>query len=155
MLESIVIIRDQVTSWGIASEWANLLVRLLAIAFIALIAFIAHALARGPVLKAIFAVIRRTNTSWDDALIEERVLHRLAHLVPGLVIYRIAPALLSDSSRLTSLAYTGATIYLLLVGALVMDALLSVLLSIYRRTDTSREISIKSLVQFLKSFSTL
>ena len=150
MLESIIIIRDQVTSWGIASEWANLLVRLLAVAFIALIAFIAHALARGPVLKAIFSVIRRTNTSWDDALIEERVLHRLAHLVPGLVIYRIAPALLSDSARLTSLAYTGATIYLLLVSALVMDALLSVLLSIYRRTDTSREISIKSLVQFIK-----
>ena len=150
MLELIGIIRDQVTAWGIAPEWAHFLVHLLAIAFIALMAFIAHSLARGPVLKAIFAVIRRTDTSWDDALIEKRVLHRLAHLVPGLVIYRIAPVLLSDSSRLTSLAHMGSTIYLLLVGALVMDALLSVLLSIYRRTETSREISIKSLVQFIK-----
>ena len=119
MLELIGIIRDQVTAWGIAPEWVHLLVRLLAISFIALIAFIAHSLARGPVLKAIFAVIRRTNTSWDDALIEGRVLHRLAHLVPGLVIYRIAPVLLSDSARLTSLAYIGSTIYLLLVLSLI------------------------------------
>ena len=150
MIDLINVVRSELTTWGVAPEWAHLLVRLLAIALVALIAFIAHALARGPFLKAIFAIIRRTDTSWDDALVEERVLHRLVHLVPGMVIYRIAPVLLADSARLTSIAHTGATIYLLLVGALVIDALLSVLLSIYRRTDTSREISIKSLVQFIK-----
>ena len=48
------------------------------------------------------------------------------------------------------MAGTGATIYILLVGALVADAFLSAALDIYRSTDSSREISIKSLVQFLK-----
>ena len=91
MIDLINVVRSELTTWGVAPEWAHLLVRLLAIALVALIAFIAHALARGPVLKAIFAIIRRTDTSWDDALVEERVLHRLVHLVPGMVIYRIAP----------------------------------------------------------------
>jgi miniconductance mechanosensitive channel len=150
MLELLTIIRSALVAWGAPSEVAHLLVHILAITLVALIALAAHALARGPLLKALVAVIRRTDTAWDDALIEERVLHRLAHLVPGLVIYRLAPIVLSDNARLASLANTGATIYLLLVGALVIDALLSALLSIYRRTDTSREISIKSLVQFVK-----
>lgn len=150
MPELLNIIRRELAAWGMGPELAQLLVHALAIALVALVAFIVHALSRGPVLGAVVAIIRRTSTSWDDALIEERVLHRLTHLVPGLVIYRLAPLLLSDNARLVSLANTGATIYLLLVGALVVDALLSALLSIYRRTETSREISIKSLVQFVK-----
>lgn len=150
MLELLSIIRREMAAWGVAPELTQFLVHVLAIALVALVAFIAHALARGPVLSTVVAIIRRTGTSWDDILIEERVLHRLTHLVPGLVIYRLAPLLLSDNARLSSLANTSATIYLLLVGALVIDALLSALLSIYRRTDTSREISIKSLVQFVK-----
>ena len=99
MIDLINVVRSELTTWGFATEWVHLHMRLLAIALVALIAYIAHALARGPVLKAIFAIIRRTDTSWDDALVEERVLHRLVHLVPGMVIYRIAPVLLAVNVR--------------------------------------------------------
>ena len=117
---------------------------------VALAALIAHRLARGPVLRTIDSLIRRTNTDWDDALIERRVLHRLAHLVPGLVIYRLAPLALVGHARLQEIADTGVQVYLVLTSMLVIDALMSTTVDIYRSTKTSREISIKGLIQFLK-----
>lgn len=117
---------------------------------VALAALIAHRLARGPVLRTIDALIRRTNTDWDDALIERRVLHRLAHLVPGLVIYRLAPLALVGHARLQEIVDTGVQVYLVLTSMLVIDALMSTTVDIYRSTKTSREISIKGLMQFLK-----
>ena len=117
---------------------------------VALAALIAHRLARGPVLRTIDSLIRRTNTDWDDALIERRVLHRLAHLVPGLVIYRLAPLALVGHARLQEIADTGVQIYLVLTSMLVIDALMSTTVDIHRSTKTSREISIKGLIQFLK-----
>ena len=117
---------------------------------VALAALIAHRLARGPVLRTIDSLIRRTNTDWDDALIERRVLHRLAHLVPGLVIYRLAPLALVGHARLQEIADTGVLVYLVLSSMLVIDALMSATVDIYRSTKTSREISIKGLIQFLK-----
>ena len=117
---------------------------------VALAALIAHRLARGPVLRTIDSLIRRTNTDWDDALIERRVLHRLAHLVPGLVIYRLAPLALVGHARLQEIANTGVQVYLVLTSMLVIDALMSTTVDIYRSTKTSREISIKGLIQFLK-----
>ena len=117
---------------------------------VALAALIAHRLARGPVLRTIDSLIRRTNTDWDDVLIERRVLHRLAHLVPGLVIYRLAPLALVGHARLQEIADTGVQVYLVLTSMLVIDALMSTTVDIYRSTKTSREISIKGLIQFLK-----
>ena len=136
--------------WGLSQDLAALVARVAVLALVALAALIAHRLARGPVLRAIDALIRRTNTDWDDALIEHRVLHRLAHLVPGLVIYRLAPLALEGHARLQEMADTGVQIYLVLTGLLVVDAMMSAVVEIYRSTETSREISIKGLVQFLK-----
>jgi len=135
---------------GLGEDFAATSARTGVSILVALAALIAHRLARGPVLRTIDSLIRRTNTDWDDALIERRVLHRLAHLVPGLVIYRLAPLALVGHARLQEIADTGVLVYLVLSSMLVIDALMSATVDIYRSTKTSREISIKGLIQFLK-----
>ena len=135
---------------GLGEDFAATSARTGVSILVSLAALIAHRLARGPVLRTIDSLIRRTNTDWDDALIERRVLHRLAHLVPGLVIYRLSPLALVGHARLQEIADTGVQIYLVLTSMLVIDALMSTTVDIYRSTKTSREISIKGLIQFLK-----
>ena len=129
---------------------AQLSAQLLTIFITILIAFFAHSIARGPLLRAIQKIVAKTNTQWDDALIERRVLHRLAHLAPGLIIYRLAPLALQDFDQVESIVHTGSKLYLLFVGTITIDALLSAGLDIYRTTNASKEISIKSLIQFVK-----
>ncbi len=136
--------------WGLSQDFAAPATSLVGVVLVVLVAFIAHRLARGPVLRAIEALVRRTSTTWDDTLVERRVLHRLAHLVPGLVLYRLAPLALEGNTKLQEIADTGVQIYILLTGMMVIDSLLSAGVELYRNTKTSREISIKGLVQFVK-----
>jgi len=144
------ILQQILLEWGLGEDYATTGARTSVSILIALAALIAHRLARGPVLRTINSLIRRTNTQWDDALIERGVLHRLAHLVPGLVIYRLAPLALVGHARLQEIVDTGVQVYLVLTSMLVIDALMSTTVDIYRSTETSREISIKGLIQFLK-----
>jgi miniconductance mechanosensitive channel len=144
------ILQQILLEWGLGEDYAATGARTCVSILIALAALIAHRLARGPVLRTITSLIRRTNTHWDDALIERGVLHRLAHLVPGLVIYRLAPLALVGHARLQEIVDTGVQVYLVLTSMLVIDALMSTTVDIYRSTETSREISIKGLIQFLK-----
>ena len=136
--------------WGLSQDFAAPATSLVGVVRVILVAFITHRLARGPVLRAIEALARRTSTNWDDTLIGQLVLHRLAHLVPGLVLYRLAPLALEGNTRLQEITDTGVQIYILLTGMMVIDSLLSAGIEIYRNTATSREISIKGLVQFVK-----
>ncbi|MEE2874599.1 MAG: mechanosensitive ion channel domain-containing protein [Candidatus Latescibacterota bacterium] len=144
------ILQQILLEWGLGEDFAATGARTSVSILVALAALIAHRLARGPVLRTITSLIRRTNTQWDDALIERGVLHRLAHLVPGLVIYRLAPLALVGHARLQEIVDTGVLVYLVLTSMLVIDALMSTTVDIYRSTETSREISIKGLIQFLK-----
>lgn len=144
------LLRQLLLEWGLGEDFAAPVARAAILVLVVLAALIAHRLARGPVLRALAALIRRTRTTWDDILIERRVLHRLAHLVPGLVIYRLAPLALEGHARFAEITDTGVQIYLVLTGMLVFDALMSAGVEIYRRTETSREISILGLVQFFK-----
>ncbi len=144
------ILQQILLEWGLGEDLAAIGARTGVSILVALAALIAHRLARGPVLRTIDALIRRTKTDWDDALIERRVLHRLAHLVPGLIIYRLAPLALVGHARLQEIVDTGVQVYLVLTSMLVIDALMSTTVDIYRSTKTSREISIKGLIQFLK-----
>ena len=144
------ILQQILLEWGLGEDFAATGARTSVSILVALAALIAHRLARGPVLRTITSLIRRTHTQWDDALIERGVLHRLAHLVPGLVIYRLAPLALVGHARLQEMVDTGVLVYLVLTSMLVIDALMSTTVDIYRSTETSREISIKGLIQFLK-----
>ena len=144
------LLRQLFLEWGLGDDLAALVARVSIVVIVALAALVAHRLARGPILHALDALIRRTSTTWDDIVIERRVLHRLAHLVPGLVIYRLTPLALEGHARFTEIADTGVLIYLVLTSMLVIDALMSAGVDIYRSTETSREISVLGLVQFLK-----
>ena len=83
MLKMLNLLRRQFLEWGFGQDLSEDLAALVALAVVAFIALLAHRLARGPLLRGFAAIIRRTEIPWDDALIECRVLHRLAHLVPA------------------------------------------------------------------------
>tara|TARA_B100001250_G_scaffold381443_1_gene373741 strand:+ start:7186 stop:8439 length:1254 start_codon:yes stop_codon:yes gene_type:complete len=150
MSKIVTLLEQLLITVGMTVVSAQLTAQFLTILTIILIALVAHGTARGPLLRAIQRIIAKTNTRWDDALVERRVLHRIAHLAPGLIIYRLAPLVLESHEQISSIVHTGAKLYLLLIGTITADALLSAGLDIYRTTKTSKEISIKSLVQFAK-----
>ena len=144
------VLRRQFLEWGLGKDLGEDLAALVSLALVALVALLAHRLARGPLLRGLAAIIRRTDIPYDDALIECRVLHRLAHLVPGLIFYHLGPLALEGHPVSVNIIQTAAHIYLVLSGLLAVDALISAGVRIYHGIRDSHDVSIKGPVQFFK-----
>ncbi|MDE2783415.1 MAG: mechanosensitive ion channel [Gemmatimonadota bacterium] len=73
------------------ADWPNLL---LWTGVLAVAALIADRVASGLLQRVFGRVAARTRSSWDDRIAERKVVQRLAHVVPALVVYLgIGPAL--------------------------------------------------------------
>jgi miniconductance mechanosensitive channel len=135
---------------GLSEQYASLIYTLLAAVAVALLGFLANFIAKQIILRGLHKVIRRTETTWDDAFLERKVLTRLSHLAPALVIDVTAPIAFSEYPTLVSLVESLAFIYYVAVGLAVIDAFLNALLDVYQTFAISRRVDIKGLLQVVK-----
>ncbi len=132
---------------GMNAELAVVGGRVVGMVFVLVLAAIANFAAKRPILSAMKAVAARTRTNWDDALIRHRFLDRLAHVAPAAVVYLMTPVALEGVPRLTAFVTGAALVYMILIGALAVDALLNALLEVYSSLEIAREMHIKGAVQ--------
>ncbi len=124
--------------------------RALAFACVLLLSVLADAVAKRCLLAFAGRMVAITKTTWDDTFLRRKVLNRLAHLAPALVIYLLSPMALRGFDQAVAILTTGLLIYMLLVVVLVVDAFLNAVVDIYRTYDISRQVPIKGFVQVLK-----
>jgi miniconductance mechanosensitive channel len=137
--------------WGVPSDSVDLASSAVILAFVLLVAFLAHRLTRRFIEGSLGAVARRTDARWDDLLIERRVFQPLAHLAPALVFLVALPAAFAQVEDARDLIRRGALIYMVLVTATVVDRLLGALVDLYEMFDAARQRPpIKSYTQVLK-----
>ena len=88
-------------------NWTQIAVHL---AILAAAAWIADWLASRFLHRLLARVTARTRSTWDDRIVEHKVIHRLAHVVPALVIFiGIGPALgISGAEAAEALGISGA-----------------------------------------------
>ena len=100
-----------------------------------LLSIVAHYIARRFILRAFHNVIRRTKTDWDDVLLKNKVLNHVAHLVPAIIIYVMAPVALAGFEQAADTIRSLTQIYMIVV-------LLLTLTPCYRPASTSTENSV-------------
>lgn len=142
--------RPLVQEWlidrGVASAVADWLSWLVVGAAVALAMWLAKALARYVVLRAVRYFVKRTRTTWDDALLAGGFFNRLAHLAPGLVLYFSAALFPSVSPGVQRLAM----IYMILTGAFAFSAFLAAVDDVYMTFDVSRQRPIRGYIQIAR-----
>ena len=144
------ILHDLLVQAGLQSEPAAGLVRATAVVLVLLLAFIAHLVARKPLLAFVRKFAERTGSNWDDILLEHRVFHQLAHLAPALTIYYLAPLALKGHPNPIAAVNLVVLIYLILIGTRVVDLFLNGVDDIWSQTEGGRNISLKGFIQFFK-----
>ena len=72
---------------------------LLAWATLIFVAWLANFISKRILLRAVRTLVDRSKAQWDDALVEHRVFHRLAHLAPAMVVYAAGPLLFPDEDQ--------------------------------------------------------
>ncbi len=131
---------------GLPPEMADQGGWVLAALLVAVGAWLVHVVARRIVLTVVQAIVKRTSTRWDDALIERRVFHHLAHLAPAMVIYAAAGLF----GPVQSLIERACIVYMLLTGIFVLNSFLNAIGDIYRDFKISRQRPIRGYLQIAK-----
>ena len=140
-------ITDPLIAEGMNPTVAALIAQSLIIIAVLMLSFAANFVAKRIILTGIAEVIARTETRWDDILLEQHVFDRFSHLAPALVIYACTGFAFPEQQNLQDFVERFAIAYMILVAAAVTDALLDGVIEIYRTLDISKTRPIKTYIQ--------
>ncbi len=102
------------------------------------------------ILEGLVQHVKRSETRWDDILLDRSVLNRSAYLVSALIIYVIAIFIFEGREQWTDVI-TGATlIYIVVVGFLIVNALLNVFSNLYHTFEVSKDMSVTGVIQMIR-----
>ena len=133
------------------TEGLTIFVRTFLVAVLILgLAFLADFITRRLIFNGIKSLIKRTKTKLDDILIERRVLHRVAHVVPALLIFFTAQFVFNDYPLFEAIFERVALVYIVLMVALAIDSFLNALHAMYLTLPIAAGRSIKGYVQVVK-----
>ncbi len=114
------------------------------------LALLADLLTRKIIIAGIRRFVKKTKTQLDDILIQRRVFHKIAHIVPGLLIYSTAGFVFSEYPVIGDIVTRLALIYIIIVLLLSIDSFINALHEIYRTMPVSEGRPIKGYVQVVK-----
>ncbi len=154
-----------------ANVSAEFVYRGLGILIIIVLALLASWIARAWVLKWFKALVKKTKFTWDDALVENKVLARISHFAPALVVQALAKPFFGEihllkakdvegvtekveviipASPLLNFANTFVSIYLIVIILLFIDALLNSIRVSTEGKKTAAKLPLRGITQALK-----
>ncbi len=100
----------------------------------------------------IFTVFsRKTKNTWDDKILNRRVIHRLSHLVPAIMVYLAATIIFpSDRTGLIFFVHLMGKLYIILAALLSINAFVNAVHDIYMGLPISASRPIKPYVQLVQ-----
>ncbi|WP_167605544.1 mechanosensitive ion channel family protein [Maribellus sediminis] len=151
--------------------FAKPLAALLTFLSIALVSYLSYLLARKFMLIVVHRIANKTQTTWDDILVENHVFKGLANLVPALIFFytanfagpepighfgkaeQITAADLADFYvNLDNFLILMSKVYLIGIAVHLFNALLNSVLGIYNTTPYAATRPIKGYIQLVKIF---
>jgi len=152
--------------------FAKPLAALLTFLTIALFSYLAYLIARKFMLMVVHRIASKTETTWDDILVENNVFKGIANLVPALIFFYTAnfagPEPLGQFGQAEAAAavdvardfYTNldnfliqlSKLYLIGIAVYLFNAVLNSLLGIYNTTQYAATRPIKGYIQLIKIF---
>jgi len=135
---------------GINEGLAFYFARSVAIVVVLLLSFVANFVAKRYIVSALTHIISRSKSRWDDAVLRQRTLNRMAHLAPAIVIFVLTPIALQGLDTAIAIIRDALLIYMIIILVLVLDSLLNTFEDVYQNFRASKEIPIKGFIQVLK-----
>jgi miniconductance mechanosensitive channel len=143
-------VKDLLTRWGFSEDFSagmrDITDFVLALAVIVL----AYYAIRYVILGVARRISRRSSTTWDDALYQNKVFHKALLLVPGLMISSMIPYTLDEFPSAIVWTQRIVQIYLVFVTLSVINAFLNALYEIYQGYEVSKAKPIKGYLQVVK-----
>lgn len=114
------------------------------------IAFVSYYIAKNYFLNLVIKLILKTKNTWDDALIEHKVLTRFTLLLPFILVLFLTPLVLPQEILLVDLLILITKVLLTFQVAQSISAVLNVSKSLYHESAKQRYLPLNSIVQVIK-----
>ena len=144
------IIHDWLVNIGLDDNTAMLLKGMIIVVGIFILSYIVFLIARRIIVRILHEIAKRTETTWDDVMVERRVFHRLAYLAPAILIHSLMPNMLANYETWTLLLQGALKIYMVLIVIIVLDAFFNALIDIYQNFEIAKFKPIKGYIQIMK-----
>ncbi len=136
---------------GITGQLSEILCVVIILVGILIVSLLADFITKKILLTVIKKLAKKTHTVWDDILVDKKVFHKLSHIVPIIIVYYSINIAFPDSQIAVDFIKKAATIYLVIVLVMVLNAFLNGLNEIYNVTIGDKKgTSIKSYIQVVK-----
>ncbi len=146
---------DFLVNQGFSPAAADITVRVLLVAGMLLLAFLANWIAKRVILRAVKAVTQITPFKWDNIMVETGVFTRLSHLAPALVIDALGPLVLGRDPAVLAGIEDATSIYLIVISLMVLSALLNAIQRIIADTERGATVPIKGFTQAIMLIATI
>ena len=132
---------------GCSVETADVWDRWVVLGFIVAIAFVSDFVCRQLLLRVVKRIVARTKATWDDILFEDRVLRRLCHIVPPVLIYFLLPLAFPPESGMVAFVLKLLLIYVIAVVLRFVNAFLKALHDVADQKEELQGKPLKGLMQ--------
>ncbi len=136
--------------WGLNTEAMGWLERLVIIAFILAIAFLADFICRRFFVEGIKKLTRRTKVTWDDLVFNDRVLNYFCHIIPPVIIYILLPLAFLESPVVLSFLLRICMVYIIAVALKFVNVFLGVLFELGNQRKEFRDRPLKGVYQIIQ-----
>lgn len=135
---------------GLEPALAGVAVQLIVVAVVAILSVLVNLAGRKLLIGWVKFFASKTDTDWDDIALRRGLFHQLAHLLPALLVYAVLPLAFPEATSIQALIRRLVLAYMVVVGALVIDSVLSTLVEIYDRLPVAQLRPINTYAQAIK-----
>lgn len=145
---------ELITAWllaqGVSDKYLEMSTITVSFVIIALVSAMSYYLAKHQIINLVHTVIIKTKNTWDDAIIEHKVLTRLTLLLPFILILFLTPLLFSEELLFATLLVLFAKVLLTFQIARTVSSILNVSKSLYQETAKQKYLPLNAIIQVIK-----
>ncbi len=116
---------------------------------VAIVAAIAYFVAKTFVVSLVKRIVVRSKNSWDDEILNSRLLTFVSLIVPTIIIWKVGAKAFTSAEH-ASVIDAGGNVVMILLAFLSINSALNVCERIYRRYEISKKFPVKGFIQVVK-----
>ena len=103
-------------NWGVTEGFLPFIYWTIVLLTVAFVVYASNAVCEKVVVPLVKSLTRKTQTAWDDALLNNKVLNDLCAIVPPVLLTILLPLFFDGNSRLSLLTLKFCNVYVVIVA---------------------------------------
>lgn len=145
-------VNNCLVNWGLIEETADRYDNLLVLLFIIVLVYAADYILRFIVLGVFRRMAARTKNEWDDLIVDRKIIDKLIHIVPALLLYILLPLAFSreEHARMLDFIQRLCLVYMIAVVLRFAHASLNLVHDFFNQKESFKNKPIKGFVQIIQ-----